>query len=199
MKNARIFLAVVVFIFMLSGCSNTASQEFVGGEYYVRYLISSKGTPLYTFVFQEDGFGVVLSSDGEQKSDFTWTQEENAIYTSSNGYLASTCFYYVDGYLVSPMNAFDGDIPNGDTFKTTVTHTISADTTVTMEFKKDGTVIQTLEQEEHDDQTIELVYIRDGNLLVTNSSNVIPDNLYGTRAYITWNGTLYSNPLEPVK
>ncbi|MFG6372774.1 MAG: hypothetical protein K1W04_01290 [Oscillospiraceae bacterium] len=182
MKKLSDAMLVLVILICLTSCSKKEKVQahFEGGTFYCEGFMW-KEEPAEYYVFDDNGFGRVVR--GSYQYEFSWEISEGKIYTTAP-VCSSSCLEYKDGYLINPMNIFEGDVPAGETFETTLKRIVNAEMTIQLEFKKDGTVEVFNSQA---DKKSVVPYERENNLITIN----------GTQDYLVVDDMLYVNPLKP--
>lgn len=184
MKEWRRLLPLLILAISLAACGSKEETEepFTGGTFYCEAYVSL-GKPTEYYIFNEDGSGVIHRVSTE--NEFLWNIEDGKIFTTLPLPLSS-CWEYVEGYLINPTSNYEGRIPKGITFEATAEKIIDQDTTIRLHFQKDG-IVEMANTKAGDGDTAALPYTREGNLISVN----------GGRDYLVVDEKLYANPLKP--
>ena len=191
MKRKLCSALALAFIIGLSGCSSPS--ELKAGSFAL-YLVGEREIAETTTVLNEDGTG--FASVELWNAPFKWNvsgKTFNAIPTDSSNN-TDNLFKWSDkknlecynGYIVLPSSEFDGKIPKGEAFDTTVSFDSNS-----LHFSKDGTL--TVENQHDSKEFAAYTYQRKGDFIITDYSE-----LGSTSYFLVADGTMYQAYYCPV-
>lgn len=164
------------------GSKNNTQDKLTSGIFYSPNLAHDDGTPLETYEFYDDGLGKIHGAYSEY--DFAWEQSDEQIQTN-RPIATSSSYIYRNGYLIDTFYKWDGSVPKGDRFDTTLSMKSTVD--VSMSFKSNGEIINIVNGQE-----------RVGTYTINNEIICVRiDNTTRDMTYLVLDGKLYSNYLAP--
>lgn len=202
MKRVISFALATVFLLGICSCSGgkapekaTLTKEMLTGKTFTsgRLEVTAEEDPEASFTLEKDS---IVDWDDSGYFEVYWSiSDDRVLFTEPIG--SSSSYLYRDGYLVAENSciASNGVIPDGDTFKATITvgPSLEVSIKIVFNFEEDGTYTCKV----GDDLEEGTRYAREGNLIKLYDTNSHGEEVIIMYLYYAGENEIYNMVLFP--